>query len=275
VALVFAFLPDLVASSRLRRAVDFAATTGAVHQIVYVTSWNEAEVCAGRATPQIVVFDPLDPPRQSAEEYLHFHELYPSVVLLPYSTFAGRTHRLMLFLASLGVQAVVTRDEDDGLAQFSQALETTLTQTVASEIVDKLRELVPVHLLHVVRQLVSHSARPLDPGAFAKLVHRHPNTVREQLRAAGLPPINKMIVWSRLFHAASLLADGRRSVENVAHALGFPTPAALRNQLKRYAGMTPNQVRLGGGVPALVELFTERHRTGSWEVGGSSAKSVE
>jgi AraC-like DNA-binding protein len=274
-ALVFAFLPDLVASSRLRRAIDFAATAGAVGQIIDVRSWHQAEVFAGRAIPQIFIFDPLDPVGQNAEDYVHFHELYPSVVLLPYSTFAGRTHRLMLLLAGLGVQTAVTRDEDDGLVQFKDALETTLVQIVAGEIVDGIRELVPVHLLQVVRQLVSHSHRPLDPGAFAKLVHRHPNTLREQLRAARLPPVNKLIVWSRLFHAASLLADGRRSVENVAHALDFPAPAALRNQLKRYAGMTPRQVRLGGGIPALVECFNQRHQTGCWEVGGCSAGAAD
>jgi AraC-like DNA-binding protein len=266
-ALVLAWLPDPVAFTRLRRAVGLDAASRAVHQIIPVHGWDQAGACAARSAPQILVFDPFESGPAAMEACSHFHARFPSVALLPYAHFAGRTHRQLLPLATLGIRAVVSRDEDDDPLTLREVLEALLTSTVVGDVLDRIRDVVPPPLLPMVRGLISAAHRPLAPREVAgRLAHRHPNTLREHLRAAGLPPVNKLIVWSRLFHAANLLADVSRSVENVAHTLEFPSPSALRNQLQRYAGLTPRQVRAGGGTRAVVERFLERYRTASWDV---------
>lgn len=104
-------------------------------------------------------------------------------------------------------------------------------------------------------ELVQTAAQPLTPADAARLYHGHANTLRVHLRAAGLPPLNQIIVWARLFRAAHLLGDPARAVESVAAALAYPSANALRNQLDRYAGLCPREVRAAGGLPALLQAF--------------------
>jgi AraC-like DNA-binding protein len=270
-ALVLALLPDTVAASRLRRAVNMDAASRSVHRILYVNEWDQAVYCAAVSAPQILVFDPFDPAPAVSDDCAVFHERFSSVALLPYASFDGRTHRQLLSLAALGIKRVVSRDEDDGPLAFRAALESLLTVTVVGEVLRQIQGVVPAHLLPTVRGLVSAAHRPIGPREVAeKIAHIHPNTLREHLRAAGLPPVNKLIVWSRLFHAANLLSDRTRSVENVALTLDYPSSSALRNQFQRYAGMTPQEVRAGGGIVAVTERFLDRRQTGCWEVSGLS-----
>jgi AraC-like DNA-binding protein len=251
------------------------AASRSVHRILHVHQWEQASYCAAVSAPQILVFDPFEPAPVTGDECAVFHERFPSVALLPYASFDGRTHRQLLPLAALGIKTVVSRDEDDGPLAFRAALESLLTVTVVGEVMRQIQGVVPANLLPTVRGLVSGAHRPLGPREVAgKIAHIHPNTLREHLRAAGLPPVNKLIVWSRLFHAANLLSDPARSVENVALTLEYPSSSALRNQLQRYAGMTPQEVRAGGGVVAVTERFMDRHRAGSWEVSGLSTRGA-
>ncbi len=76
-----------------------------------------------------------------------------------------------------------------------------------------------------------------------------------------------------LFQAAYRLGDTPRTVENVALSLGFASASALRNQLRRYAGVTPHELRPGASLEVLLEEFRERWRVGNWALYG--AKKVE
>jgi AraC-like DNA-binding protein len=269
-AVMMAFLPDRVSADRLRRAVALDAASNAVHQVIYVDSWEAVEDC----TAQVLVFDPFESGPHPVEAAARFQDRFPSVALVPYGRFRGRTHRELILLMPLGVPAVVTRDEDDHASAFRGTLESALTRTVVGKVVGELGAVVPAHLVPLLRRMISSAHTRLDPGDVAKLSHRHPNTLREHLREAGLPSVNKLIVWCRLFQAGNLLGDDQRSVENVAFTLDFPSASALRNQLLRYTGMTPLQIRAAGGLVPLFSQFRERHRTGCWELGPSSTFSA-
>jgi AraC-like DNA-binding protein len=130
---------------------------------------------------------------------------------------------------------------------------------VVGLVMDDLDALLPPRLEAWMRQLLVEAHRSLAPADAASLYHAHTNTLRQHLRGAGLPPVNKMIIWARLFHAAHLLAEPARSVESVAFALDFASATALRNELRRYAGMTPAEVRRGGGLLSLLARFRERY----------------
>jgi AraC-like DNA-binding protein len=267
-ALVLSLLRDPVASARLRRAVELHVLSKSFHRIVFVDGWHEAETQAAELAPHVLVLDPFESGQHALSACARFHERFPSVALLPYGSFVGRTQQL-LDLAALGVQTVVSRDEDDDPVSFSELLGIVLARNVAGAVLLELGGVVPVPLEPVMRRLLLGAHHRLSPSEVSMLAHRHVNTLREHLRAAGLPPVNKLIVWCRLFHAGNLLADRERSVENVAYTLDFPSPSALRNQLGRYAGMTPQEVRARGGLRAVVARFLERHRAGSWDVGES------
>lgn len=268
--LLLARLDDPTAVARLHAATQMDIAGYRQHRCVFARTWNEMQALALAGSPQIAVFDPCRGRGLELDECRRFHTKFPSVSLVPYGRFDGVHPREILALAELSVSDVVVRDVDDGIARFRCVLSLALSGSVCGIALAGLEGIIPPHLVPFARELLLRAHRPLTPRCAAQLYHRHPNTLREHLRAAGLPPVNKLIIWSRLFHAAHLLDDRGRSIENVALALEFPSPSALRNQLLRYTGLTPQQIRAAGGLRAVVAAVHVRHSSGSWEARGSS-----
>ncbi len=169
-----------------------------------------------------------------------------------------------LQLGLLGVRQLVMRDRDDGPAAFAYVLAQARAGWLPAQVFAAIGDLIPLHLRALVHQLVTHADRALSPARAAALYRRHPNTLREHLRAAGLPSVNKLVVWTRLFRVAHLLEDEGRSVENVAGALAFVSSSGLRNQLRLYAGLTASELRTGGGLNFLLARFRVQHECGCW-----------
>jgi AraC-like DNA-binding protein len=261
------FLPDPVALGRLRLALRMNAGGPPESALVEVRGWSELAGAARSRTPELAVVDPCSRGVLDTEACAHFRLEFPSVVLLPYAEFRGRA-RDGLQLGLLGVRHLVMRDQEDGPAAFAYLLAQARAEWLPARVFTGIGDLIPSHLRAVVHQVAAHGAEALSPARVAALYHRHPNTLREHLRAAGLPPVNKLVVWLRLFRAAHLLEDPGRSVENVAGALAFASSSGLRNQLHRYAGLTASDVRTRGGVDLLLAQFRTRHVRGYWEPDG-------
>jgi AraC-like DNA-binding protein len=215
------------------------------------------------------MFDPYASGKLDLESVRLFHEQFPSVALLAYGDFARRSVRDTVRLVRIGAREIVIRGEEDNRLKFQDLITAALAPSIIGGALTELGDLLPAHLVPLFRQLLSVTDRPLTPTAVARLYHRHPNTLREHLRAAGLPPVNKLIVWVHLFQAAYRLRDTPRSVENVALSLGFASASALRNQLQRYASVTPRELRAGDGLEVLLEEFRERWRVGNWALYGA------
>lgn len=266
-ALLITYLPDEIARRRLARALEVSCAARAPYTVVAARSWSEMRDVAMRSAPQLAVFDPYASGLLDLDLCAAFHRDFPSIALLPYGDFARGGARDVLRLAQLGVCEVVVRDQDDTPITFHLRITGALLSSVPGRVVTGLGDLFPATLHPFLRSLLFRASRPLDPADAARLYYRHPNTLREHLRAAGLPPVNKLIIWARLFHAAQLLESPVRTVDNVALALDFPSTAALRNQFQRYPGVTPQEVRAMGGMVFLMAKFRERHEAGCWEVG--------
>lgn len=265
-ALLLVLLPDPALLARVRRAIQ---TDRLRHRLLVAGSWSELHDLASRSAPQLAIVDPYPAGGFALDACAGFRAAFPSVALLPYGDFTRGSARDVLRLAALGVREIVVRDQDDDPVMLKLILTELLAGSGVGPVLQEVEDLFPGHLLPWMSHLLSAASRHLAPDDAAHLYHRHPNTLREHLQAAGLPPVNKLIVWVRLFHAAHLLADPARSVEDVALSLDYPSVNALRNQLQRYVGLMPREVRARGGLPLLLTAFRERHRTGRWEVGAA------
>jgi AraC-like DNA-binding protein len=266
-AVLLTLLPDAVARARLKSALRMDGERRARHDMLTVESWAEMREVALHSPVHLTIFDPYTCGKLDLESVRLFHEQFPSVALLAYGDFARCSVRDAVRLVRVGVQEIAIRGEDDNPLNLRNLIAGALTHSVAGVVLAALRDLLPTHLAPLIRQLLSLTNEPLTPGKIAKLYHRHPNTLREHLSAAGLPPVNKLIVWIRLFHVAHLLEHGPRSVENVAWSLGFTSASALRNQLHRYAGLTPQELRVQNGLGLLLTEFRMRCQVGNWAVG--------
>lgn len=264
-ALVLACLSDPVAGCRLRAALEGRSR----HRVVLATNWNVLLQMAHQAPADLVVVDPFAG-AGGLEACATLHAVHPSVAILPYGGLDGRPARELFRLFELGVQRVVVRDRDDGPASFRQAIEEVLARRMADTVVAALGDLFPGSLRSLLEFLLLHAGASLDPDEVARSQFCHSKTLRARLRAAGLPSLNRMIVWTRLIYAAHLLAGSRRSVEQVVLGMGYPSAAAFRTQLQRYARMGTHELRAPGGLERLLECF---RRTVEWR--GSVRRAPE
>ena len=60
-----------------------------------------------------------------------------------------------------------------------------------------------------------------------------------------------------MLHVGDALDASDRTVDAIASALRFPSPAALRAQLRFYTGLTPTQLRRAGALASIARAFRE------------------
>jgi AraC-like DNA-binding protein len=267
---VLILLPDPIMRARLDTALRVDGGARADH---HVRNWAEMREVALRSHVHLAIFDPYASGALDLDSVALFHEQFPNLVLLGYGDFARRSVRDTVRLVRVGVWDIVVRGEEDSPLKLRDLVDEALAPSLDGGALSKLRDLLPAHLVPLFRQLLSVAYWPLTPTDVAKLYHAHPNTLRKHLQAAGLPTVEKLIVWMHLFQAAYRLGDTPRTVESVALSLGFASASALRNQLRRYAGVTPHELRPGASLEVLLEEFRERWRVGNWALYG--AKKVE
>jgi AraC-like DNA-binding protein len=230
-----------------------------------VAGWSELYRVASHSSADVVVFDPVVDGEFDLMECTAFHEAFPSLVLLPYCAVPLSTRVGLLRLVGLRIHNVLVRDDGDGPLALRLALSESFAHATAGRVLSALEDVTPEDLLPLSRYLLRSAYRPVRPQELARFFCRHPKTLREHLRRAGFPRTEEWIGWARLFHAAQRLGDPGRTVEQVALALSFPSSVALRNQLRRYAGVSPRELVPAGGLEFLLERFRARLRLRSSE----------
>lgn len=264
--LILALLPDPVARKRLTRAAEMDRAGAVAHEIRWAGDWAEMQAVARESAAQIAVFDPYASGAFDLDACAIFHQAFPSVVLLPYGTFTPQCIHDVLLLAELGIRNIIVQGEDDIPLTLQFVLTESLSDSLPGIVLGALGELIPDALLPVVRHLLFQAHRPVKPGELAQIHYSNEKTLREHLRAVGLPSTNHLIIWARLFHAAHLLDGGARTVEAAALALDFPSRSALSNQLRRYVGVTPKELVERGGLAFLLKEFRRRCRDVDWKL---------
>jgi AraC-like DNA-binding protein len=259
-ALLLAYLPDPVARARLKDAIKVAQRTERVaHEVRHAQGWTEMHELACAVAPQLAIFDPYASGPLDTESCSVFHAAYPSIPLFAYGLWPRGFARDILRLGKLGAQGVAQQGVDDSPHALYHNLNDTLACGVMNEILAGLGDRLTPELTRLVRHLVYHAHQSVTPEAAAQFCCCHPKTLREKLRAAGLPPTHHLLVWLRLFGAAHLLQDPARTVASVAEALGYSSGAALTRQLARYAGVCPTELRGRGGMGFLLKAFRRRN----------------
>lgn len=256
-ARIIALLPHPAAAERLRAAMAPDCTRAGGAELAFARSWGDLLCQARVQPPDLVVFDP-DAAPDGVERCEELHKHQPSVALLPYGKFEGGRARILLRLSAVGVHDVVIRGSDDQPPALRERVRSVLSSRFAAVVTARVGDLFPEPLHPLLAHLLANACTPLDPQRVGRSQFCHPKTLRVRLRHAGLPSLNRLIVWTRLFFAAHLLADGRRSPEQVARDIGYPSAAAFRAQVQRYAGIHVRELRTAHGLDRLLERFRAR-----------------
>lgn len=78
-----------------------------------------------------------------------------------------------------------------------------------------------------------------------------------RLKSCGLPSAGHLLTWAKLLHAGRWLMDPGRSAQSVSRQLEYSSGAAFRRALREYGGMTPSEVKGGGGLAAVLGRFLD------------------
>lgn len=266
-ALFLVYLPDPIAQARLREALQLERAWNRIeHTVRYAESWAEMHELAAAFAPRLAIFDPYARGELDTESCAAFHAKFGSVILFAYGDFQATPANDPFRLAQpgLGVRGVATKGVDDNRLDLRLRVTEALSCGAAVEVLETLRDLLAPEFVPLFRHLLAEAEFPVTPAALARTRYCHPKTLRERLKAAGLPPTQHLITWTRLFRAASMFGGGR-SVENVTFVLGFPSRSAFCNQLRRYAGVSPTELMERGGLEFLLAGFRGRHAAGCWD----------
>ncbi|MBW3571148.1 MAG: hypothetical protein KY467_08580 [Gemmatimonadetes bacterium] len=256
-ARILALLPDPAAAERLRAAVAVNRARASLGELTFASAWGDLLRQARAHPPDLVVFDP-DAAVDGVEGFGQLRADQPAVALLPYGRFDGGRARVLLRLSLVGVRDVVIRGRDDEPDAIRDRVARSLSRRVVDTVCERVSDLFPAPLRPLLQYLLENACTPLDPARAARSQYCHPKTLRARLRQAGLPSLNRLIVWTRLFYAAHLLAGTGRSAEQVARVLGYPSAAALRAQVQRYARTHVRELRGPRGLELLLERFRAR-----------------
>lgn len=264
-AAILAYLPETRARIRLKAAVEGTKLLKD-STLVVAAGWEDLWTKARTIRADLAIFDPFQDPEPNLSACAEFAARFPSVAVVPYGDFNRRPLMDVLELGRMGIRVVVARDMDDEPQRFARILTSALPRSLENEVLRRVGDLVPPHLEALFRFVLSESYRPLDPSRIARVYHRHPKTLREHLRAAGLPSTRKLIGWGRLFHAAHALRDPGRGIEATAHLLEFPSAAALRGQIVRYTGLhVQDLLARPEALEIMLDVFELRHACGHWD----------
>lgn len=180
--------------------------------------------------------------------------LFPAVPVIGYCDPGAEHSRDIVALASAGVHELLFK-RDDSAAVVRSILAAAQQTCAADLILARLDQLLPARLRPLVEHCLANPEESHTVAQVARAMSVHRKTLVNRCAIEGAPSPGAIVAWCLLLLAAALLAPPGVTVEHVAMRLNFPSASALRNMLKRYAGLRPRDLRGEHGVDQLVARF--------------------
>lgn len=158
----------------------------------------------------------------------------------------------------------------EALSSVAQALRQALSGSTEAVVTRAMSAFVPPRETAAIRMALEGVQRGWDTEELAEQVGLTRPHVSVRLKSCGLPSAGHALIWAKLLHAGSWLADPGRSAESVARQLEYSSGAAFRRALRNYVGMRPMEVRARGGLrPVLIRFLDACGLGDSVHVGSS------
>lgn len=164
-------------------------------------------------------------------------------------------------LAAAGVHQFIFTDANDRGFALRSILSSARQQCAAEAVLSALRPLVPAPIHPLIEAVLSRPAMVCDVRALADALGVHRKTLFNRCAQAEFVGPAELLTWTRLAMVAYLLETTGFTVENIAIEIGYPSPTALRNTMKRYTGVRPMGIRESGGLERVIDRLRERLRS--------------
>jgi AraC-like DNA-binding protein len=182
-------------------------------------------------------------------------ERFPSLPIVVFVSLEASDVHELAHVPDLRATAVVIRAYDDLAAEVLAAIRTVPEHPAEVKILETVHRHAPRGLVNLFDFLAHAAVRPITVEQASKGVRVPRRTLGDQLKRANLPPMERLIGWMRLLHAAWKMDGHGRTVDSVANELQFKSGSALRHMVKRYTGRTPSEIWSLGGFSYLLGQF--------------------
>ena len=185
---------------------------------------------------------------------------WPAVTVLAYvepgRTPTGDVRALLI----AGVHELLLHGADDTDHALRAALAAAEQHCIVDLVHARVRPHVPPRAWAVVDFFLRRAVEPATVEDCARALGVHRKTLGNRLREAGCPPPLVVRAWCRLLVVTRLLEEPGRTVESVSLQLDYPSASALRNQARRFLGMTLTDVGAAGGFARALGQFADAMR---------------
>jgi AraC-like DNA-binding protein len=244
-------------TGRLERLRIATAVRGhAAVRFVGTTAELLAELDDARALPTALIIEPHDadarPTAGIVRQVAHAH---PELPIVGYCH-AGYEHsREILELATAGAHELLFHGIDDSGVALRGVLTSASQACAATQVMRAIASDIPPVLLPLFEFCLAYPERATSVQAVAHVLGVHRKTLVNYCAQASLPPPGAILAWCRLLLVGHFLEMPSRTVEGIALRVEFASATALRNMLRRYTGLRPQQVREHGGLRCVVDAF--------------------
>jgi AraC-like DNA-binding protein len=210
------------------------------------------------AMPLALVVEPRDrDDRSTAGVVRQISSAHPALPIVAYCR-AGYEHsRDILELGTAGAHELLFHGIDDSGVALRRVLTSAAQACAATQVLRALADDVPSALLPLFEFCLAYPDRATSVQAVAHALGVHRKTLVNYCAQASLPPPSAILAWCRRLLVGHLLETPGRTVEGIALRVDFASATALRNMLRRYTGLRPQEVRERGGLRCVVEAFRE------------------
>jgi AraC-like DNA-binding protein len=244
-------------TGRLERLRIATAVRGHARvQFVGTTSELLAHLGDSRSLPTGLVVEPRDADgRPTAPIVRQLAAAHPALPIVAYCH-AGYEHsREILELGVAGAHELLFHGIDDSGVALRGVLASATHACAATQVMRAIASDVPAVLQPLFEFCLAYPERATSVQAVAHVLGVHRKTLVNYCTQASLPPPGAILAWCRLLLVGHFLETPSRTVEGIALRVEFASATALRNMLRRYTGLRPQQVRERGGLRCVVDAF--------------------
>lgn len=239
--------------ARMREAIAGGAT------LHVCTQAGELARMVGCCAADALIVEPRDASGARVVQAVRsIRRQYPHVAIAVYCPLDAESARDLVDLIKSGADELVIRGYDDPALWVERRKRAVMWRQAALALLGRVCQFLDEDSRSIITYCLELAPQVPTVGGAADAIGVHRKTLVNRLSAAGLPSPRVLVSWCRLLVAVELIEHSGRSVESIAHAMGFGSGAALRKMCRRYTGLrTPELSALGGPTHA-VSLFLEQ-----------------
>lgn len=259
--------PLLVLHPNQRFVERVRAAAGKAYEVQALPDWI-ALIDTIREAPAsaLVLVDPFDEtgPRGIAQGLNDLMLHYPSTPVVAAIEVSPGSADALTLLGKKGIVEIVCIGHDD----TPEALRRRFHHAQGRLLKALMETVLPVDMPGRGRSILDAAAQIVSEGGhgrdLARMLGLSRRTLLRWTEVASLPPPRRLLAWTRILQAATLLDDPGRTVLSVAHACGYSSDGGLRRVTTKLLGANPTEMRERGAFAGASKGFLaelERHRT--------------